>query len=138
MPYIFLSSSFVLKGLNITRTTNGSIQNHFKHKKSKITSALLPFDNTNLVYKSTQGKAIEFINLKSKNTEDSLEDILEEIEDKEEVEDNDDYDDLVAEVFVSEAREAWKKLRKDCKHLPTKNKGERFFQKSYLYTNSGK
>jgi hypothetical protein len=68
-----------------------------------------------------------------------LEDILEEIEDKEkEDEKNIDYDDLVAEVIDSEAREAWKKPRKDCNHLPTKNKGEGFFQKSYLFTNSGK
>jgi hypothetical protein len=46
--------------------------------------------------------------------------------------------DLVAEVIGSEAREAWKKPRKDFKHLSTKNKGEGFFQNSYLYTNSGK
>jgi hypothetical protein len=137
MPYCFLWSGFVLKGLNITRTTNGSIVNHFKHKKSKITSPLLPFDYTNFVYKAIQGKAIEFFSLKSKNIE-SLEDVLEEIKDKEKVEDNDDFDDLVAEVIDSEAREAWKKPRKDFKHLSTKNKGEGFFQKSYLYTNSGK
>jgi hypothetical protein len=79
----------------------------------------------------------EFFSLKSKNIE-SLEDVLEEIKDKEKVEDNDDFDDLVAEVIDSEAREAWKKPRKDFKHLSTKNKGEGFFQKSYLYTNSGK
>jgi hypothetical protein len=54
-----------------------------------------------------------------------LEDILEELEDKEKVEeDNDDYDDLVAEVIDSEAREAWKKPRKDVSIYRQKIKGK--------------
>ena len=63
---------------------------------------------------------------------------MEESEDDEKEDDYDDNDDLVAEVIDSEARESWKKPRKDCNQLTKRNKKEGFFQKSYLYTNSGK
>ena len=93
MPYCFLWSAFVLKGLNITRITNGSLENHIGHVKSKITTPLLPFEYTNFVYKSTQGKAIEFINSRKASNTFNDEEI------NNDAINGDDYDQLIDEVI---------------------------------------
>ena len=96
MPYCFIWSGFVLKGLNISRISNGSIEEYIGHKKSKISSPLLPAEFVNFTFKSTQGKAIEFIDLKSKlsDTCDNNSDVDDELEN-----DSNDCDVLVDEVY---------------------------------------
>ena len=99
MPYCFIWSGFVLKGLCVWRTSNGSIEEYISHIKSKISSPLLPAEFANFTFKSTQGKAIEFIDLNSKlnDTCDNNSDVDDELEN--ESNDCDDYDVLVDEVY---------------------------------------
>jgi hypothetical protein len=61
MPYCFLWSGLVLYGLNVSRVDNGSIDKHFGHKKSKITSPLLPAEYKNHTFKPTLGQVAEFM-----------------------------------------------------------------------------
>ncbi len=44
MPYIFIWGSFALKGLDISRITNGTIEKYWATRKGFVTSAKLPAD----------------------------------------------------------------------------------------------
>ena len=55
MPYIFIWGSYAFKGLDITRITNGCIENLFKFRKS-LFSALYPADYMTRTYDMIMGK----------------------------------------------------------------------------------
>ena len=61
MPYCFIWCGLVLKGLNVSRVNNGSLEKYIGHKKSKIKS-LEPAEYVNYTYLSTKGRVIDFQN----------------------------------------------------------------------------
>ena len=103
MPYCFLWSGLVLKGLNISRVNNGSLEKYIGHKKSKLKS-LEPSDYVNQTYLSTKGRVIDFENHLNRNNENDDFDSDENCSDDEDVSgDEDNYDEcLIQNVIIYE------------------------------------
>ena len=121
LPYSFIWAGFVFKCLpnNITRLTNGTIENFFRERKSVIKRARRPANNINQVVKIVIGKTLKILDYTESESESETD------------EDNENKD----EQSKVEARDIWARGRM-AKKRKSKAKPKQNQKKPFSYQGS--